>query len=454
MPELVRRDHDLPTLRVRLSGEGPDGPTAGLDVLRGWGEARPVTEISTRSLGLADHIRSARDVSESRFRLADTTIAMIVDALHDLDADADAPAYWLELPSPRGYLHLVPWERLLSPELGRPLLRLPNYTLRPKAPGSTLRVVLVAGRTLGFAEFDVAYLLDELTTAWTAAVDRDVIVDVFVDADSYREVRYRLRDQPGVTVHDRRRPPDSLPDARGDDAMARPWLDWVGASLGGTATDVIHLVGHGHISGDRGALVLPAAPVDSTADRFIGPVLVNEAMSRLGAWSLLLSGVPDNHCRPGLRDLADAASQARSGVVLLHEATAAEPAAELDPALRMVFGGLPPERSLPGITCWSHPSFVAFPASRSSSWQLCDPDGTSSLITDAAHDALTWPDTPTWVAAGARALETLQAEWTPADGSRLDPQAEAALKAVSQLFDEHVRTHASTNHPIDPGATS
>jgi hypothetical protein len=447
----VLREHDLPTLRVRLAGTDAGGLTAGFEVLRGRGRPRQVLELPTRSLGLADRIRSAGDVSESDFRLATRAARTIVEALNELETDEHGPAFWLELPSPRGYLHLVPWERLLSPHLDRPLLRLPHFTLRPNAPGSTLRVVVVAGQCLGLAEFDSATLIAGVSDTWMRAVDRDVLVDVFVDAESYSDVRERLAGRAGVSVHDRRRPPAGLPDLSGDDAVARPWLEWVSASLGGAAIDVIHLLGHGHLAGDRGALVLPAAPLHPTADRFIGPVLLNDALSRLGAWSLLLSGVPGNHCWPGLRDLADAMSQTRSGVVLLHEMHADGQVDELYPALEMVFGGTPPHRPLPGITCWSHPSFVAFPPTRNQ--QLCDPDGTSSLITGATHEVLSQSDTPAWVAAGARALETLQAEWTPADGPP-DPQVATALQAVSRLFDEHVRVHGSAARSHHPEETS
>ena len=166
MAQKMMDEDDLPTLRVRLGGEGRERLTAVFEAARGRGPVQPITEVSTSSIGLSDRIQSARDVAESRFVLPRGLVDALVAALRGLAA-ADAPAYWLDLPSPRGYLPLVPWERLLSPALGRPLLRLPISGLRPNAPGMTVRVVLVAGQAVGVPAFDVAPLVADLVDAWT-----------------------------------------------------------------------------------------------------------------------------------------------------------------------------------------------------------------------------------------------------------------------------------------------
>src|SRR6266568_6070596 len=141
MAAIVRSDHDLPTLRVHISRPGREELVAILEVMRGRGEPTQVARVPTLTLGLADEIGSARDVSEARFALDTAVVRRVADALHGLAAE-DVPAFWLELPPPRGYLQLVPWEPLLSPTLRRPLLRLPNFTLRPQAPGPSLRIIL------------------------------------------------------------------------------------------------------------------------------------------------------------------------------------------------------------------------------------------------------------------------------------------------------------------------
>ena len=445
MAQKMMTEYDLPTLRVRLGGEGRERLTAVFEAVRGRGPVQPITEVSTSLIGLSDRIRSAGDVAESRFVLPHGLVDALVSALHGLAA-ADVPAYWLDLPCPRGYLPLVPWERLLSPALGRPLLRLPISGLRPNAPGTTVRVLLVAGQAVGVPTFDAAPLVADLVDAWTESVEREVLLDVFVDTESYPQVRNRLAGRPAVTVHDPRLALDvrrlaAEGRSEDDEAWAYPWLEWASAALDGKAADVIHFLGQGHISVDRGALALPASPSATGAERsgrFVGSAQLRRALSRLGAWSLVLSGVPGNHCQPGLRDLADATAQTRTGVVVLHQMQADAPVAELRSTLAMVFGGAPPPGALPGITCWTHPLFVAFPVE---DVELCDRDGTSSLITGATQQALAHRDTPAWVAAGTRALENLQVEWTPTDGRPLDSYSVAALEQISKMFDEHVRAY-------------
>jgi len=395
-----------------------------------------VATVPTRGLGLADWIRSARDVHETAFALDRGVAERVRAALVGL-ADQDDPAYWLELPSPRGYLHLIPWERLLSSMLDRPLLRLPNFTLRPYAPGPSLRVVLAAGRAPSKPEFPVAEVVEQLTLLWLESTRRKVLVEVFVDAADVGAVRDRLGDHAGVTVHD--------PDRAHVSASTVPqngWIAWVGAALVGKATDVVHLVGQGTLVGERGALALPSITSRGPAAGWsgtLGTVELCGALGRIGAWSLMISAPPDNHCPAGLRDLADAVAQARPGVVALHELDGGGAADQMRRALQMIYDGTPPYRPLPGVICWSHPSFVAFP---DFDVPLCSSDGTSALIADATHEVLSQVDTPAWVAAGARTLETLQARVIPTDGQPADPQAIAALQAVSELFEEHVRAFA------------
>jgi hypothetical protein len=453
VPELVRAEHDLPTLRVHVAGERGEQLRAVFEVVRGPGTAEMVTQVPTLQLGLPNQIRSAEDVSESGFVLDADTVEAISSHLWAL-AEPDVPAFWLELPPPRGYLQLLPWEKLISPVLGRPLLRLPNSTLRPTAPGPTLRVLIVAGRAAGTPDFDVADLVARVAGSWTRSMGHDVLMDVFVDAESFPGVRDRLTGTAWVTLHDPARAPVvdlDTPSLSAEDDRVRmnPWSEWVTGCLRGKATDVVHILCHGQLAGDRGALHLPASPAATGGERsarVIDAVQLNDAMSRLGAWSLLIGAVPRNTCRPGLRALADDVSQSRAGVVLLHDMTAEDPMRDLDPALDMVFGGEPCDHALPGITCWSHPAFVSFPEMQS---PLCGDDGTSTLIAGATQEVLAGEDTPAWVAAGARALETLQSQWTPSDGSAPDAQSVAALQALSKLFEDHVKTFALPDEKSD-----
>jgi hypothetical protein len=433
MAAIVRSENDLPTLRAHLRRERQ--PVAVLEVLRGSGAGREVATVPTAALGLADWIRSARDVVESFFTVPPEVAEAVRTGLELVSRHEDR-AFWLELPPPRGYLHLVPWERLLSPVLDRPLLRLPHFTLRPQAPGPSLRVVLAAGRSSSKPPFPVVETVEQLTVLWQA-IHHQVDLEVFVTGDDARAVQERLSGQAAVTVHD-------LDDLAGSSESAPDgWLGWVESALAGRAADVVHFVAHGMLLGEHGALTLPgirssAAELPGT----VGSVELCAALDRIGAWSLLISAPPRNHCPAGLRDLADAVAQARPGVVALHELDVPHGAGIADtfgPVLRMIYDGVSATAPTPGLVCWTHPAFAAFPDNE---LPLCRSDGTSALIAEATNSVLAQADTPAWVAAGTRTLEALQARVIPTDGRAADPQAVAALEAVSKLFDEHVRAFA------------
>jgi hypothetical protein len=437
MPALVRSENDLPTLRVRLQGkETKPGmePVAKFQVLRGRGPVTWTESVPTQVLGLADWIRSARDVHESEFAIPSSVAAEACDALARLSRPADA-AYWLELPPPRGYLHFLPWERLLSGLLDRPLLRLPNFTLRPNAPGPTLRVVLTVAQSKW--PVDVPATTAGLARQWLESTGRQVDLDVFVAPEERAAVRDRIGGIGHVTVHD-------LPQATAliSGVSNNGWVTWVRTALAGRAADVVHIASHGTLIGDRGALALPALLMrgaDIPMAGTLGSVDVCTSLGRAGAWGLIVTAPEGSHCPGALRDLVDTVAQARPGVVALHEMDVPDAADELRALLRMLIDGEPPNRSLPGVLCCSHPSFIAVAPDET---PLCTPEGTSSLITEATQDVLAQSDTPAWVAAGARALEAMQARAIPTDGATPDPAAVAALKEVSAMFDEHVRTFA------------
>src|SRR5207253_633401 len=132
--------YELPTLRIRLDRTTSVGATAVFELIHG-ADVQELASVDTAALGLPMEVTSSRDVPERAFAFPSPAVDQIRNALGPLE---HVPELWLELPFPRGYLHLVPWEALLSKELGRPIRRLPNFTLRPHAPGDSLRVLVCA----------------------------------------------------------------------------------------------------------------------------------------------------------------------------------------------------------------------------------------------------------------------------------------------------------------------
>jgi hypothetical protein len=446
MAELVRSGYDLPTLRVQLERTTREQAQVVVDFV--WHDnVDPVMTVHPDALGVPDTITSARDLPESRFLLPPGLAAAIAEIV---PPSADAPCLWLQLPFPRGYLHLVPWERLLSPVVGRPLRRLPNFTLRPQAPGNNLRVLLCASQPRAKSRFSAGELVVQAAQCWRGALEDRVAIHVFGDVSVAKKAGHTLAQHPHVTVHN---PNEAaafpLPRrTRGleetADEVTNPWLLWMESATQGVAADIVHFVGHGYLSGDEGALALASSPVvntDTRWARFIGVTQLCEFMCRVGAWSLALTGAPNNFSIAGLRGLADGIALARPGVALVHDAGVDPDLDELKAGLRMIYVDDMPDAPMSSLTSWSHPASVEYPNEPYS--MLLGADGASTLLSEATQQVLAREETPAWVAAGARALETLQADWFPDAHAPEDPEAVAALERISAIFDQHIQTHVA-----------
>jgi hypothetical protein len=452
MPVLVRGEHDLPTIRVRLGRSARNRSLAVFEAVRGRGEPVEVDRCGLDELGLPERMDGVHQLDDGAFRLPDAVATRLSASAAELGASLVPPhdAVWLELPNPRGYLHVVPWERLLA-RLDRPVLRLPNHTVRPQAPASSLEIALCASAPMAKTAFDPAVTLDRLTRLWVAKAGHQVAVHLFTDASGYESLRARTADLGAtVTVHDPREAerydePERTTRVGDAAAIANPWLLWIRDALRGRALDVLHFVTHGYLSGDRGCIALASTPsrnVDRRLSRFVGAAELSALRVQAGAWALALTGPPYNYSGAGLRDLADAIALAHPGVSLVSELTLDPDGEQLAEAIGMVFGaGAAPSRALPGVTCWVHPSFVEYPV-REQDAMLLTPDGRSSLLKASTVECLSGRETPARVAAGTRYLESTQADWLPdTPDAGADSDAVAALESVSALLERHVSRH-------------
>jgi hypothetical protein len=459
MPVLVRSEHDLPTIRVRLGRSARNRSLAVFETVRGRGEPVEVDRCATEDLGLPERMAGGRPLGDGAFRVPDQVLRKLSAKVAEL-GDSPVPphdALWLELPNPRGYLHVVPWERLLAP-LGRPLLRLPNHPVRPRAPAASLEIALCASAPMAKTAFDAGLTLERLARLWVGRTGHQVTVNLFTDISGYEALQHATADLgPAVVVHDPRAAerydePERTTLMRDVGGIANPWLRWILDALGGRALDVLHFATHGYLSGDRGAIALASTPTrndDRWLSRFVGAAELATLRSQSGAWALALTGPPYNFSGAGLRDLADAIALAHPGVALVSELTLDPDAEQLAEVVELVFGqGAAPSRALPGVTCWVHPNFVEYQQDEREALLLTE-DGRSSLIKDATLECISGEETPAWVAASTRYLETTQADWLPesAAGER-DPDAVAALESVSSLLEQHVSRHLSSRRGV------
>jgi hypothetical protein len=404
---------------------------------------REIARCRLEELGLPQAPGELQRTPEQAFGVPEKVLNLLKSAAGELGPSPLPPqeALWLDLRGPRGYLYVLPWERMLEP-LGRPLLRRPQHALRPTASESALSVGLCASAPESASRFETVPVLRRLCRIWTERPERRVKIHVFTDSTGVAGIReWAAGREANIVVHD---PPKAGPTKASVDsaALAHPWLRWIRDATQGTALDVVHFAGHGHLDQDRGQIALADTPRPSSDQitRFAGAPEVLSLMGQVGAWCLALTGPQDNHCPAGLRELADAVSLAGPYVAVVHEMNCDDTEMrQLGDTVATIAGDVPPGLGpLPAVTCWVHPQFIRFPRTDEQK-QYLDHQGNSSFIDDTTREVIARDDTPAWVASATRTVESLQAKWVPRDpGQAMDSDAMQALESVASLVRKHV----------------
>jgi len=455
----LRRENDLAVLRVRLVRNTGDEPRVEFEAQVGEAEAIPLAGCAATELGMRRGDANLIGLDPIR-ALPPQVATAISDRATELTS---RPAVWLELAEPSGALPLLPWEAMLVPALNRPVLRLPYFTLRPRAAFHSLEVVLCASSPVAKTGFDAGQMLVDLAFRIAESVPRDLSLHVFPDKITYGYVRQQTQGVPAhVVVYD----PDAaeqyeLPkqarQLNDTFEVVNPWLLWIRDALGSRGVDVVHFGCHGYLSGDRGALCMASSPLvntDSAYSRFIGLGQLSSFMTQVGAWSFAVSGPPRNYSRAALRELGDSVARTGPSYVLVHdtELDPGPPHAELASAYRFLYQSaetpVPPlARSL---SCWAHPRLVEFYEAQEDTTseaadELLASDGHSLVFDTDTEQAIAAPSTPAWLAANVRVIERVQAKWlNQSEGqeriSAVSPDdAAAALRNVTELLGKHVR---------------
>lgn len=451
MAMMIRSELGLPTLRILLD---PERLTSAVvfQMVRGSDTPYEVARCKLEDLGLPENLTGVDSLHDSRLTVPPNVLDTLTRAAQDLGPSPMEPevAMWLEFPSPRGFLYVAPWERLLAP-MGRCMFRLPNHLVRPQAAGPSLEVAICASSPVAKTGFAPPPIMVDLATSYLRRAGRDARVHLFTDAAWVDQLRQLVAGQEGMGEHVIVHEPSESPYTRRSSGSAlvsvtsevvNPWLQWMMQSMGGRRLDVVHFVSHGYLSGDLGAIALARRPTrndDREIARFVGSIEMTTFMSQVGAWGLMLTGPPYNYCEAGLRQLADAVAQELPGVALTHDLGLDPDSEQLGLALQTMFApGSPLDGPLPAMTCWVHPRFVEAADEYPEDLHL-NSDGSSAFIYDSTREALSAADTESWVASASRALEMQQVKWIPdAVGETPDPAAVAALRKVADLVDRHV----------------
>jgi hypothetical protein len=367
-------------------------------------------------------------------------------------APADEPV-WLDFRRPFGHLPAVPWERLLQPQLGRPLLRLPFSAVPAPLPADPVQIAVCSpwvGST-PLREF-LQEVVPRLPGSRVHVFTRDPMAASWVPPGS------------DVAVHAPPPEADVEPQPVGlsgrpvDEAeLENPWLRWMAQTVAPDSVDVVHIICPARLSQNFGLLDFGASPAGTDSPRAIRLVSTGQllaGLTRLGAWSLSLA-MPEPRTsgrgEAGLRIFAHRMTGLLSGPVTL-QAPAGGRAQELAAAYRFLYGpGPAPAPVSPSLTMACHPGLVrawakgAPGGSRGLAQELeaaldtCTPD--SGVLRQARHDPA---EAYAWVASSQRLLE----RWTSSlVGTDTDPDARPgrregvtkALEFISSVIEDAVR---------------
>jgi len=461
MAELLQRQFSLPILRVRLDTTATV-PAARCTMAaheRGerivLGEAAwPLPEFGFPRGELAGDQRL--DVPEALAAWA----AAFVRPGAELEG---IPVLWLHLVKPYGHLGGVPWERVLVPAVGRPVLRLPDVLPAPQTSTRTLEVAICATGAAAEGPPPAVRHLEEVARAIAgAAAHRKLALHVFADREAEGVVARVAAQLPGVHVVDHvargwseRAGGSSASSragaARGHGAGGNPWLSAMRDALRGRGIDVVHFVCHGHHTGFGGALLFAADPRGARGDwpSSASAAELGALMTDLGAVDAVFTAPDRNYSEAGLLELADALGVDRTGTTLVHDAALDPGAGALEAAYRVLLGAATVPPASPAL------AWVVQP-------RLVEPEATEEVLvprtravpravaagpgTRAAYEA--GEPVPGWLAAAERFVEQRGAELarfhdraanldtTPEEVSYY-AGVEKALERVRDLVDAH-----------------
>ncbi len=257
--------------------------------------------------------------------------------------ETDRPL-WVHLVKPYGALGILPWEYLMQETLGVPILRLPDFFRQPPTERSTtLDVVICGSKPVAKGPVPVYWIVRRLVEviAEATAEARYARIHIFVDEETFHMLkqewdlgqeaetcRWTFRKGLDVILY---APAEaeiySIPEGTTrigttGERLENPWLRWMRDALKGRSVDMVHFIGHGYRSRDRGALALAESPLvneDRRVARFVGPQEIKAFLEQMGAWGILITAPEENYSPFGLRSVTDVLSLSRPGTVVLHE---------------------------------------------------------------------------------------------------------------------------------------
>jgi hypothetical protein len=264
---------------------------------------------------------------------------------------------WLRFSKPHGYLGILPWERVLTEALQRPVLRLPDLLERPRENRDVLEVAICFDSCSQPLQQDPSDQVKRLVDAIVGASPRSQTrVHLFAAApwsDSLRaaglDSRVRIHDPAAAPTYAkamRRAFPGEVPGTAPKEyvTLQSPWSIWICETLGGRTLDAIHFICASGITDAGPALIGSGSPSPCEKVRALSSADAADLgalMARTGAWAALFSPPPDGGSGVALALMADALAHTRPATVLYQPLSTSEHAAALRRAYAFLFAPRP-----------------------------------------------------------------------------------------------------------------
>jgi len=362
-----RHGEPLALCRMRIDFASADArrPTNVVFDLSLGGEAVGSIALPAPQIGVPLRFSEARTLHTLDYRLPQALVDSIQQHL-----PPQQPLY-LAFDSPNGYLPAVPWEKLATAPLRRPILRLGMTSVRPVLPEQTMDVAYCCSLPPN-AGVSPAVVATEFIRQLPRELPQQARLHVFTHRALNGLLQRKIESlglSGSVTVYVAPETAvcpisggnDTLSDVPDVSQIQNPWLLWMRDALQSVSVDGVHFVCTGYLGRTRAGLRLSDAPMQSNEFRCAEIVSTRELamfLQQVGAWSVAFSSPPFNSCDIGLRMLFHEIAGVLAGPTAFHDIAADTNANALGMLYRYVFM---PQTSAtpcsPALALSTHPSW-------------------------------------------------------------------------------------------------
>ena len=447
---LERQGHALALCKLRLDLQQDGGArrTAVIFELSVGSESLGSVAIPAEEIGLPLGFSEAksREQSEAGYRLP--------ESLFDFARTALPPAQplYLAFETPSGYLPGVPWEKLATARLERPVLRLGAAPVQPVRSERTLDIAYCCSLPQGQSK-SPRDAVQEFIQQLPQDLPRRARLHVFGDADLFPMLEAQVKAlslSGAVRVY----PPEEAqryvgPRASGTEMveaseLENPWLLWMRDSLKHLSLDGVHFVTMGYLGRTRPGIRFANSPVhdyDYAWSRVVGARQLAMFLEQVGAWAVGFSSPPENTSVLGLRMLFDEITRMVSGPVAIHDIASDVDADVLRKLYWYIFA---PEQaalpSSPALALATHPTWtgaVNRQANERLDWLVNE-----YTLRNRVSSLTGEEETPAWVSAQQRSLEKTIADIAAEPESESDRAHDAGVREALKFTSELIAKYA------------